>query len=238
MKALELTKSWIFPKRCPVCSQIIKADESLCSKCSSLLISPSSKKGSCKICSLPKELCPCGKNIHYSRFASPFLFKGEVRRALHRIKFRNRTDKIEAFARITAYSIMARGIDSQTDFITFIPMTDSAFRKRGYNQAQLLAEKVGEYLNKPSKSVLLKLRDTPTQHSLPMHRRRGNLLGAFEVYPEDEDKIKGKRILIIDDIVTGGMTMNEAAKTLLIFGAEEVFCAAAAFSPPSKKKRK
>ena len=238
MKIQQQIKAVIFPKLCPVCSQIIKADESLCKKCASLLIYPSDKKGACKICSLTRELCPCGKHIYYSRLASPFIFRGDVRRALHRIKFRNKTDKIEAFAKITADSITARGIDSLTDFVTFIPMSDSAFGKRGYNQAQLLAQKISEHINKPCLSVLLKLRETPTQHSLPMHRRRGNLLGAFEVYPEEADKIKGKRILVIDDIVTGGMTMNEAAKTLLIFGAEEVFCAATAFSPPSTKKRK
>ena len=238
MKLTQQIRAWIFPNVCPVCSRIIKADKTLCESCHKLLIYPSEKKNACKICSLSKELCPCGKYIHYSRFASPFLFGGEVRRSLHRIKFRSRTDKIDAFARLTADSIIRRGLDRETDFVTFIPMSDSAFEKRGYNQAQLLAEKVSGYINKPCLPVLLKLRDTPTQHSLPLLRRRGNLLGAFEVYPEDVHRIKGKRILIIDDIVTGGMTMNEAAKTLLIFGAEEVFCAAAAFSPPSKKKRK
>ena len=238
MKSLQQIKAWIFPNVCPVCSRIIPSEALLCDSCSKLLLHPSEKKKSCKICSFKNELCPCGKHIFYSRFASPFLFRGDVRRALHRIKFRNRTDKIEAFARLTANSIIERGIDAETDFVTFIPMSDSAFRKRGYNQAQLLAQKVSEYINKPCLSVMLKLRETPTQHSLPMHRRRGNLLGAFEIYPEDADKIKGKRILIVDDIVTGGMTMNEAAKTLLIFGAEEIFCAAAAFSPPSQKKRK
>jgi len=238
MKLTQQIKAWIFPKLCPVCSQIIKADKALCDSCRELVVYPSEKKKVCKICSLSKELCPCGKYIHYSRFASPFLFKGEVRRSLHKIKFRNRTDKIDAFARLTADSIIQRGLDRETDFVTFIPMSDSAFTKRGYNQAQLLAEKVSEYINRPCLPVLLKIRETPTQHSLPLHRRRGNLLGAFEVYPEDADKIKGRRILVIDDIVTGGMTMNEAAKTLLIFGAEDIYCAAAAFSPPSAKKRK
>ena len=240
MKHLQQIKAWIFPNVCPVCSQIIKADKLLCKKCRALSVYPSQKKGACKICSFPKELCPCGKYVFYSRFASPFRFKGDVRRSLHRIKFRNRTDKIEAFAKLTANSIIQRGIDETTDFVTFIPMSDAAFHKRGYNQAQLLAEKISQYINKPCLPVLLKLRETPTQHSLPLHRRRGNLLGAFEVFPEDADKIKGKRILVIDDIVTGGMTMNEAAKTLLIFGAQDVYCAAVAFSPPSanKKKRK
>ncbi len=240
MKPLQQVKAWLFPNVCPVCSQIIKADKLLCEKCSALLVYPSQKKGACKICSFSKELCPCRKYIHYSRFSAPFRFEGEVRRALHRIKFRNKTDKIEAFARLTANSIIQRGIDKTTDFVTFIPMSEASFAQRGYNQAQLLAQRVSQYINKPCLPVLLKLRETPTQHSLPLHRRRGNLLGAFEVFPEDADKINGKRILVIDDIVTGGMTMNEAAKTLLIFGAEDVYCAAVAFSPPAvnKKKRK
>ena len=123
MKSLQQLKAWLFPKLCPVCSQIIKEDASLCKKCSSLLVSPSARKGACKICSLGKELCPCGKYVFYSRFASPFRFKGEVRSALHRIKFRNKTDKIEAFARLTANSIIERGIDTETDFVTFIPMS-------------------------------------------------------------------------------------------------------------------
>lgn len=238
MKLTQQIKAWIFPNVCPVCSRIIKSDAILCESCSELLLQPSEKKNACKICSFTDELCPCGKYIYYSRFASPFRFKGEVRRSLHRIKFRSRTDKIEAFARLTADSIIQRGIDRETDFVTFIPMSDSAFAKRGYNQAQLLAEMISGYINKPCLPVLLKLRDTPTQHSLPLLRRKGNLLGAFEVYPEDAHRIKGKRILIIDDIVTGGMTMNEAAKTLLIFGAEDIYCASAAFSPVSQKKRK
>ncbi len=210
----------------------------MCESCSELLLHPANKKNACKICSFSQENCSCGKYVYYSRFASPFHFDTAVRRALHGIKFRNQVDKIEAFARLTANSISERGIDKETDFVTFIPMTDKAFVKRGYNQAQFLAENICKYINKPCLPVLFKLRETPTQHSLPLLRRKGNLLGAFEVYPEEADEIKGKCILIIDDIVTGGMTMNEAAKTLLIFGAQEVYCAAAAFSAPSPKKKK
>lgn len=238
MKIAEQIKARIFPNVCPVCSQIIRADKILCEKCSELVLHPYTGKNACKICSFNKELCPCGKYIFYNRFASPLRFEGEVRRSLHRIKFRNRTDKIEAFARLTADSIIEREFDKETDFVTFIPMSDASFAERGYNQAQLLAEKIAEYIEKPCIPVLLKIRETPTQHSLLLHRRRGNLLGAFEVYPEDADTIKDKRILLIDDIVTGGMTMNEAAKTLLIFGAEDVFCASVAFSAPSADKEK
>ncbi len=85
--------------------------------------------------------------------------------------------------------------------------------------------------------LLQKQKTTRTQHALSAVERRGNLLGAFEPDPKLEAQIEGKRIVLVDDICTTGSTLNEAAKTLMIFGAERVDCLCAAVRPRKKEKK-
>ena len=98
---------------------------------------------------------------------------------------------------------------------------------RGYDQVELLADAVAEEMGTVSIRTLRKIRNTPPQSRLKdAARRRANVLGAYiSVNPE---AIRGKRILLLDDIITSGATASECARVLLTAGAKEVYCAALA----------
>ena len=109
------------------------------------------------------------------------------------------------------------GMDSE--IIVFVPMTDEEVKKRGFNQAELLAYEVGNRLNIAVLPALVKVKDTSQQKELKGKDRANNLDGAFACAFE---QVKGRKILLIDDVFTTGATANECAKTLLKARAREV----------------
>ena len=85
--------------------------------------------------------------------------------------------------------------------------------------------------------LLIKCEKNETQHNLPLSLRRGNMLGVFDPAPGNAALIEGKTVILVDDIMTSGNTLNEAAKTLMIFGAEKVYCLCAAARPRTKNRK-
>ena len=128
-----------------------------------------------------------------------------------------------------------RGLMRDVDIITFIPMR--SFRRfiRGYNQSELIARKLSELSGIPYKRLLEKKYDSSSQHKLSAVARTGNLIGCFEPVKDAEDLFKYKTVLVVDDVLTTGSTLNEIAKTLLIFGADSVY--AATCTVTKRKKR-
>ena len=106
------------------------------------------------------------------------------------------------------------------DVVTFVPMTAKEIKERGYNQSELLAEEVAKRLNLPITSTVLKIKETDKQKRLTAKERRENLKGVFAV--ADKTAIKGKRILLVDDVITTGATVNECSAVLKKAGATKV----------------
>jgi ComF family protein len=111
----------------------------------------------------------------------------------------------------------------QADLIIPVPMHKEKLKIRGFNQTSFLAR----ILAKVSKidygrNILYKIKDTPNQRDLSQLERANNLLDAFSIEPNKAKMLIGKNILLIDDIVTTGATVNECAKVLLQFGASKV----------------
>lgn len=237
MSIFSALKRLIFPDRCMLCDRVLKTSETLCAECGKKLLTypvPSD----CKKCGLGLKDCVCSKRMFYSSMTSPFIYEGSARSALHRLKFRNRTDLIKPFAERMFIALMQRDKLNGIDVITYIPMLPSNEKKRGYNQAKLLAEELSSLSGIPVKPLLYRFMSADTQHSLGLYRRKGNILGAFEPCPGHIGDIENKRILVVDDIATTGATSSEAAKTLLIFGAEDVDCCVAAMAKLNNKKKK
>ena len=111
------------------------------------------------------------------------------------------------------------------DGVCFIPMTAKAERRRGYNQAELLAEALAERLDLPVMRVLEKVKETGEQKSLTRREREINLKGCFRTRKDDA---AGKTLILIDDVMTTGATLEEAARTLKRKGAARVYAAVAA----------
>lgn len=115
---------------------------------------------------------------------------------------------------------------SDAEGICYVPMTARAERRRGYNQAKLLAEALGERLNLPVlDSALEKLKETAEQKSLDRKEREQNLKGCFRA---ERAQIEGKTLILVDDVMTTGSTAEAAIKQLKKRGAKKVYFATAA----------
>ena len=128
------------------------------------------------------------------------------------------------FARLLAEKIKETEILQNTDMILSVPLHRNKEQKRGYNQAYLIAKELGKLLETEEQShVLKRIRNTESQSLLPKYKRKSNVKGAFlVVHPS---KIKGKSILLVDDVMTTGSTLNECSRVLKEAGAEKVFVA-------------
>ena len=229
-KAKESVLELIFPNRCICCDEILEYNTHpwLCPACFEK-VKPITGRV-CQICGVPiisNDICvDCrDKKIYFKKAYCAYQYKNEVRRAIHNIKFNDCPRYVKYFAdKLYNYS-KERGFDG-ADIVTFVPMRPKNLRKRGYNQSELLAKELAKRGMGEFKPLLKKVRDTKNQHDIEREERRKNLKNAFA--PIDPNGIKGKKILLTDDIYTTGSTVNECAKTLMNAGAEsvEVVCIA------------
>ncbi len=114
----------------------------------------------------------------------------------------------------------------ECDAVTYVPITKKRRRRRGYNQGLLLARVVAKELGIPVVHALAKKRDTGEQKELSRRERAENLKGCFSI--ADRAAVKGKRILLADDVLTTGATADEACRELKIAGAAEICLVTAA----------
>lgn len=111
--------------------------------------------------------------------------------------------------------------------IVYVPMTKKSQRKRGYNQTYILAKELAALAGKPLiKDAAVKLKETSAQKSLTRKERVENVKGAFKI--EKKQEISGKRVLVVDDVLTTGATADELSRILLAAGAVKVYFATVA----------
>lgn len=200
----------LFPPKCPFCHRLLKdGEEHWCAHCQR---------------ELPWAAGPAGqRNLEFlSGCVSPLFYRERVRDGVHRYKFQNRPGYAGSFALPMAQSVRDAWPDVAFDAVTWVPLSKRRLRKRGYDQARLLAEAVSEQLGLPCESTLVKIRHTPAQ-SLQAgdSSRRANVLGAYEALPGAD--LSGKTLLLCDDVVTTGSTLSECARILRTAGAARVY---------------
>ena len=217
----------IYPARCPICDEIEQRQLHLCENCEK---ETERIKERCTGCGCPKNSCICHKNQFSLGLSSPFLYKDKLRIAIHRFKFGDEPELAKYFGKEVAECVKEEFGEVMFDIVTCVPQTKRKRRKRGYNQSALLAKEIAKRLSLPFDELLLiKTRDTADQHDLKGKARITNLKNAFAA--DKPDAVKGKTILLCDDIKTTGATLNECRKTLLESGAEAVYCATIAVTP-------
>jgi len=157
---------------------------------------------------------------------SPLYYTGVVRRSILRYKFRDASQYSDVYGKILAECIRdAPGI--KYDIISWVPLSTKRERKRGYDQAKLLATAAALELDKTVVETLKKTRDVQAQSELgDKNERSANISGAY--IASNPDYIRGKYILLIDDVVTTCSTLEECSRVLLSAGAAGVNCAALA----------
>ena len=200
-----------YPERCPYCSALVEPCEIACKHCYD---------------EIRRKHIPITGGARGFRCVSTFVYDGKVRRMILRLKYHERTQYVPQIAELMADDIRTIYGDHAFDVITCVPMHKKDFRKREYNQSQLLAKELSKLLGIPYQDTLIKVKKTKKQHKLNFTERKTNLNGAFALI--DKESIKGKRILIIDDIVTSGYTLGNCGKTLSRDKPESICCAAIA----------
>ena len=167
---------------------------------------------------------------HVKKWCTLWLYRGNVRSALIRFKFVRRPGYGTVFGRELGQKL--KNEDIPVDVITWVPTGFLRKRKRTYDQVELIAREVGWQLGIPVQKLMRKTRNNRRQSGLRgKTARRKNVAGVYA--PTDEAQIAGKRILLIDDIVTTGATLSEAAGVLKNAGAKAVYgaCVASASDP-------
>lgn len=211
--------SLIYPKKCILCKSILpKQLPHLCENCRSQT----------------PEFSRAKRNIPFvAQWTALWYYKDTVRSSVHRFKFGRTRCYAEAYAAMLAVKL-AKVYENTYDLISWVPVSTLRRLDRGFDQSELIARSLGGKLNQKAVRTLYKIRHTPPQSSiLDAAQRRANVQGAYRA--SDKDLIAGKRILLIDDVVTTGATASECARTLLTAGAKEVFFAAVAAADYHKK---
>ena len=236
MKLREWLVNAVFPPRCAVCREPMDRDRMICPRCERYVNHPAPARGRCPVCFLPKADCVCGKKLYYENLAAPFLGDTPAKPSVYAMKYRRKLWLVRPLAGMMKLALDERDMTERIELIAFVPMGRRDERRRGFNQAEELANELAQLTGLPCAALLEKVQDAPPQHEAPSRlARSGNLLGVYEPVKERIPEFTGKSVLVVDDISTTGATFNETAKTLLIFGADKVYCAAALLNP--KKKR-
>lgn len=147
-----------------------------------------------------------------------YYYKGILKEKIKKFKFDDYLFLKKPLGKLI-YKKLDKNLLSTIDYITFVPVSNKKIKTRGYNQCELLANEVSNYSKIEVLEILKKIKETKDQHFLNIQDRNKNLKNSFEVVKN----IKGKRIILIDDIHTSGNTVDECYKTLKNAGVEFVW---------------
>jgi len=154
-------------------------------------------------------------------------FTGVMRHLIHGFKYADHLEALGLFAGL----MQGAGAEllKVADMLVPVPLHRRKLFKRRYNQAALLARKLSAVSGVPANyTALRRTRSTPSQVGLPEHERRGNVAGAFTVHRREVERLRGKTVLLVDDVITTGSTLDACARALLDAGAKTVDCLAIA----------
>lgn len=212
MKLYHWILNLLFPPRCILCRKLLEGGEvDLCTRCR--METP--------------EYPPRKRKPQFlDSFAAVWYYEEYPRKSLLRYKFSGKRIYAPAYGRLLAMKLL-REYPEGFDCLTWVPISRLRRFSRGYDQVEILAYAVEKELGLEAVPMLKKTHHNRRQSGISgAAQRRANVLGVYQaVAPE---RIRGKRILLLDDILTTGATAGECARVLLTAGAKEVHCAAMA----------
>jgi ComF family protein len=215
--ALEFLKRRI-PHTCLLCGGNAGSDR-LCSGCTDDL--PWHRMAQCPQCAIPTaggHLCgACLKHPPaFDRIRSALSYRFPVDQLIQRLKYNGRLAAAPVLGDLLAHHVESA---PQPDLLIPMPLHPSRIRERGFNHASEIGRYVARYLGLPLTTTLCqRIRDTPPQVTLAYDARRRNVRGAFTCNGD----VAGKRVALLDDVMTTGTSLDELAKTLKQAGAAEV----------------
>jgi ComF family protein len=219
---------FLFPPRCFGCDKDIDAGM-VCNKCFTQITT--SALAVCPICGMPKSYDDCRHPLFHSgtkinrltriralgKYVTPF--KGLI----HNFKYQSKTKLSQVLGLGLANLINSDPILSRADYIVPIPLHPARLRERGFNQSLLLAQESAFCSGVQLKDCLLRKKNTRSQTKFDYKSRQENINDAFQLKPNLAFPLKDKRVILVDDVITTGATLSEAADTLIKNGVKEVY---------------
>lgn len=221
--------------RCLVCGKEVFENERFCKECEKIL--PYNDGHICQHCGRKTisstEYCSTCKNIltDLDKCRSAFSYDYPMSKLIKDAKYNNAKYLIEFFAEKLSLVYFQNYFNA--DYLIYIPMTEKAKKKRGYNQSQILANELSSIINVEVLDVVKKVKDTKRQATLSRKERLKNLENAFKVV--DKKNVKDKNLLLVDDVTTTGSTAQVIAKRLKMAGAKTVNLLTVCSTPPIDK---
>jgi ComF family protein len=213
---------FIWPPKCLICGislengkmivcgecekNIILFSPPFCSHCGKpLFYSGDISERSCALCKEKKD--------HFDRVFIIGSYESSLKEAVHQFKYSKKIQLREYFSVLINDYIEKNNVLDKVDVIIPVPLFSTKKRERGFNQSELLAKEISKEWDLPlSTENLYRARYTDPQYNLDYIQREKNIKGAFRL--KDKNIIEGKRVLLIDDIITTGATVNECSRIL------------------------
>ena len=232
----DIVLDMLFPRRCPVCDSVLPfGGDLICEDCAKKLINvrePRCRKCGRMLTDTGKEYCPDCENVRhgFDRAVSAFVYNDAMQDAIFRFKYQGRQEYADFFAESMSKYLgrELRGFGAEA--IIPVPLHKDRLRKRGYNQAVLLSERLGKTMGiRVEKDLVKRVRATAPQKTLTREERRKNLKKAFKL---SGNGVKLTKVIIVDDIYTTGSTVDEISYLLRAAGVRSVYVATVCSGTP------
>ena len=222
---------FLYPNVCLYCNATGADGLDLCHRCYASLPWVAH---ACTRCALPlptSSSTACGacsnRDLYFDQAFTPFLFAQFVREAVYQFKFHNKLNYGKLLAELFLRHLQKQNL-TLPDILIPVPLHRRRLRKRGFNQALELARGLGKQINRPvSYKDIQRVRETHVQMELSAKNRYVNVKDAFKLR-ESKSSFKDQHVVIVDDVMTTGNTVNEVAKCLRKADAKciDVWCIA------------
>ncbi|NPV27627.1 MAG: ComF family protein [Firmicutes bacterium] len=154
-------------------------------------------------------------------------YEGRLKEVVHRLKYQKKRWLARPLGQLIAEAVQGEPAFGAAEVVVPVPLHQAKYRRRGFNQAELLGQTLARELGLPfGKGALVRLIDTPAQTELGREERQHNLTGAFAV--KQPTMVREKRVLLVDDVLTTGSTAGECSRVLMEAGARQVLVAVVA----------
>lgn len=211
-----------FPPTCAFCGSF--DENGLCKNCREKI--EFIGNAGCKFCGYPSNKlkgtasCDCkNERFAFEKAVSAAVYEGSLKDAIHRFKYYRKKVLAYAFSKLME-ECYRNFINDPVDFIISVPLFKRKETERGYNQSELLAGNLGKLLGIPVKKFISRIKNTASQTKLGRAERKENVKSAFQYQGPESMEAK---VLLVDDIMTTGATINECCKTLKEAGKFKIY---------------
>ena len=221
-EAFDAVVDVLLPPSCAACDVVLPGPVGFCEDCAQEVLELPTVH--CRRCaepgSFPQQTCArCAAGVPWEKAFAPFEHEGSLAKAIHRFKYEDRSDLSRPLGLLLAATAKEQ-LATMPGALVPLPLHQARFRERKFDQAGLLTAVLGQRLGREVQAGWLeRTRDTRRQVGLTEAQREANVRGAFTASPA----VRGREVVVVDDVLTSGSTARDAARALLEGGATRVF---------------